>query len=129
MSEERDILQQMLIELKRIAREQTTIRELTSKFVNAMIAAEREIPEDVRRFATYAHDIHDQAYMLEVRGLPVHQHFLKEMERCDDRFRQILERLHTDGGAFEKVRREMAADPLNRWDHTKFLEKPKENGQ
>ena len=31
-----------------------------------------------------------------------------------------------DGGTFEKVRREMAQDPENRWDHTRQLTKPKE---
>ncbi len=49
-------------------------------------------------------------------------------ERCDDRYRQLLEEAHTDGGTFEKVRRGMAEDPANRWDHTRQLSKSKENG-
>jgi hypothetical protein len=56
-------------------------------------------------------------------------HILRECERLDDRYRQLVTKLHTDGGAFEKVRREMAQDPTNRWDHTRFLEPPKENGK
>jgi hypothetical protein len=117
----------MLIELKRIARELTTIRELTSKWVNAMVAAEEEIPESMRRFMNYMHDVHDVRYMYEELGHPVPSHLLRETERLDDRYRQLLLKLHTDGGTFEKVRRDMADDPLNRWDHTRFLDKPKEN--
>jgi hypothetical protein len=65
--------------------------------------------------------------MYESLGQAIPAHINREIERCDDRYRQLLMKAHTDGGAFEKVRREMAADPLNRWDHTRFLEKPKEN--
>lgn len=43
------------------------------------------------------------------------------MERCDDRFRQLLTEAHTDGGTFEKVRREMVKDENNRWDHTRAI--------
>jgi hypothetical protein len=85
--------------------------------------AEQEVPEFMRRFANYMHDLHDIRYMYEELGHPTPLHMLREMERCDDRFRQLLHRLHTDGGAFEKVRRDMASDPDNRWDHTRFLPK------
>jgi hypothetical protein len=64
--------------------------------------------------------------MYESLGTTVPEHVNKEIQRCDDRYRQILKRLHTGGQAFEMIRREMASDPDNRWDHTKFLEKPKE---
>jgi hypothetical protein len=128
-----DRLDRIIALLERIAREQKTVRELTSKFVYAMIEnAEQEVPEFMRRFANYMHDLHDIRYMFEELGSPVPIHILREMERCDDRFRQLLNKLHTDGGAFEKVRREMAADPDNRWDHTRFLpkkEKPNETRQ
>jgi hypothetical protein len=111
-------------ELNRIARELTTIRELTSRFTYAMIEqAEAEIPESMRRFVTYMHDVHDITYMYEQRGLNIPEWILREMERCDDRFRQLLDKHHAGGGAFEKVRKEMAADPSNRWDHTRLLEK------
>jgi hypothetical protein len=119
--------EQMLSVLNRISREVTTTRELTSKFVNSMIDAEVEIPESMRRFMNYMHDVHDVRYMYEELGHPVPAHLLRETERLDDRYRQLLTKLHTDGGTFEKVRRDMADDPLNRWDHTRFLDKPKEN--
>jgi len=125
-----EIEDKILVELNRIAREQTVMRELIGKFVYAMITqAESEVPESMRRFVTYMHDIHDITYMYEQRGLPIPRWILAEMERCDDRFRQLLDKHHTDGGVFEKVRREMAADPMNRWDHTRLLDKPKENGR
>jgi hypothetical protein len=117
-----DRLDRIIALLERIAREQKTVRELTSKFVYAMIEnAEQEVPEFMRRFANYMHDLHDIRYMYEELGHAPPVHILREMERCDDRYRQLLTKLHTDGGAFEKVRREMAADPENRWDHTRFL--------
>lgn len=107
--------------LWRIAREVTTTRRLTSELVRFMRDAEAEIPESLRRFANYMHDIHDIKYMYEEHGIPVPAHVRDELERLDDRYRQILKSLYTDGGALEKIRAEMAADPENRWDHTKEL--------
>lgn len=73
----------------------------------------------------YMHDVHDIVNLYHEGGQVPPPHVIAEMERCDDRYRQILESLHADGGAFEKVRREMADDPNNRWDHTRLLTKPK----
>ena len=112
--------------LERISRDIATILSLVSKAVNAMVEAESEIPEKMRRFMNYMHDLHDVKYMYEELGHPVPQHLKDELERCDDRYRQLLKIMHTDGGAFEKIRREMAKDPENRWDHTRLLAKPKE---
>jgi septation ring formation regulator EzrA len=119
-------------ELNRIARELATIRQLASDAVNFMRNAEAEIPEKMRRFANYMHDIHDIKYMYEEHGQPVPMHLLHELERLDDRYRQLIKDLHLDGGAFEKIRREMAQDPDNRWDHTRLLYPPqaeKPNGE
>lgn len=112
--------------LDRIAKELKTIRELVSRAVNYQHDAEAEIPERMRRFVNYLHDIHGAAYMYEERGLAVPQYIHREMERCDDRLRQLLTELHTDGNTFEQVRRKMADDPENRWDHTRQIAKPKE---
>jgi hypothetical protein len=112
--------------LLRIAKELKTIRELTSKALFAMGEAEKEVPEFMRRFANYFHDVvHIKGEYVSL-GLKPPRWLDEEMERCHDRFRQKLIDLHTDGGAFEKVRREMATDPLNRYDHTRQLAKPKE---
>lgn len=86
-----------------------------------MRAAESEVPESLRRFMNYMHDVHDVKYMYEELGHAVPKHLLDELERLDDRYRQILQTLHSDGGALEKVRREMADDPENRWDHKRQL--------
>lgn len=112
--------------LERIAKELKLIRELLTVSVHAGREAESEIPEKMRRFANYYHDVvHIKAEYVGL-GLPSPSHVDREMERCDDRFRQLLKELHLDGGTFEKVRREMAEDPENRWDHTRQLSKPKE---
>jgi len=111
--------------LLRIARELKTIRELTSRAINAMVEAESEVPEKMRRFMNYMHDLHDVKFMYEELGHPVPKHVKEELERCDDRYRQLLVVMHMDGGAFEKVRRDMANDPNNRWDHTRALAGPK----
>lgn len=111
-------------ELNRIARELKSIRELCQKAVHYIVNAEAEIPEKMRRFMNYMHDVHDVKYMYEEQGHPVPPHLLRELERLDDRYRQLLKELHLDGGTFEKVRREMAKDPENRWDHTRLLFSP-----
>lgn len=112
--------------LFRIARELTTIRTQMQKVLFSIADAESEIPEKMRRFIMYMHDVHDVMYMYESRGIPIPPHVAREAERCDDRYRQLLAELHLDGGTFEKVRREMAKDKTNRWDHTRQLSPPKE---
>ncbi len=112
-------------ELNRVARELTEIRKLFVEAISYLRKAESEVPEEVRRFMNYMHDVHDVKYMYEELGQPVPHHLLHELERLDDRYRQILRKMHTDGGAFEKIRREMAADPENKWDHTRLLFKPR----
>lgn len=112
--------------LRRIAKELQTIRQNTSKALFAMHEAEAEVPEKMRRFANYFHDIVHVKGEYVTLGITPPKWIDAEMERCHDRFRQALEELHTDGGAFDKVRRKMAEDPNNRYDHTRLLDKPKE---
>lgn len=106
--------------LQRIAQELRTIRIQISQGLSYMRNAEAEIPEMMRRFMNYMHDCHDIHYMYEERGLPVPRWILNEMERCDDRLRQLLQKEHSEG-VLGKVRTEMAEDPENRWDHKKAL--------
>lgn len=108
--------------LFRIYRELVLIRKQNTELVGFMRDAETEVPESLRRFANYMHDIHDIRYMYEEAGIPFPQHVKDELQRCDDRYRQILQGHNTDGGAIDKIRREMAADPENNWDHTRQLE-------
>ncbi len=116
-------------ELNRVSRELATIRSLVSDVVNYVRDAESEIPEKMRRYMNYMHDVHDIKYMYEELGHPVPQHILRELERLDDRYRQLLKELHLDGGTFEQVRRKMAEDPENRYDHTRLLYPPKEKAE
>lgn len=108
--------------LLRIAQELGTLRKLVTDVVQYARGAEKEIPEFMRRFMNYMHDLHDIRYMFEEVGIPPPPHLLREQERCDDRFRQLLKDLHEDGNAFEKIRRDMAEDPENKWDHTRQLQ-------
>jgi hypothetical protein len=123
------LFEQMIVQLDRIAREQTEMRKLISKFVYAMVdQAESEIPEKYRRFTNTMHDIHDIKYMYEDVGSAVPPHILRACERFDDRFRQIEKDMNAEGGVFSKVRRDMASRPdawENRWDHTRLLYPPK----
>ncbi len=107
--------------LHRIARELVQLRQQNTEMLKFMRDAETEVPESLRRFANYFHDVHDIKYMYEEHGMRPPQHILDEIERLDDRYRQILEAHNTDGGAIEKIRREMAGDARNRYDHAKQL--------
>lgn len=109
--------------LQRIARDTKQTRDAMIKFVNSMAEAESEIPEKMRRFMTYMHDLHDIKYMYEELGHPVPKYIGYELQRVDDRYRHLLEDLHTDTGAFEKVRQDMTQRGGNRWDHTRLLPK------
>lgn len=117
----------ILEELKNARRELKTIREQLTMVVHSIREAESEVPEKMRRFIMYMHDVHDIVNLYHEGGQPAPEHVLREMERCDDRYRQLLKELHMEGGAFEKVRRGMAKDPENRWNHTRQLAAPKES--
>ena len=109
--------------LQRIARELSQLRQLVTTGVNYIKDAESEVPEKYRRFVNAFHDLHDIKWVYEEAGVTVPEHVMRELERMDDRYRQLIGELNKAGGTFEKVRREMAADQENRWDHTKMLPK------
>ena len=114
---------------KNIARDIQATRSMLTEVINYIKEAESEIPEKMRRFIMYMHDVHDVSYMYEERGLPPPDHILREMERCDDRYRHLLEELYADLGAFEKVRQEMSKHEGNRWNWDRQLMRPKESPQ
>ena len=107
--------------LRWIAADMKVMRQLLSEGLRYLRDAESEVPESLRRFMNYAHDVHDVKYMYEELGQPVPKHLLDELQRVDDRYRQVLKTMHSEGGALEKIRREMAEDPENRWDHSRQL--------
>ena len=99
------------------------IKNMLAEVIIYMKAAEAEVPESMRRFMNYFHDVRDIRYMHEESGHPVPPWIDREIERLFDRYRQLLEKQNAEDGAFAKVRREMADDPLNRYDHTRLLTK------
>jgi|HubBroStandDraft_6_1064221.scaffolds.fasta_scaffold00175_22 hypothetical protein len=111
--------------LLRIAQELGHIRKGMSTVINYVRDAETDIPERYRRFVNAFHDVHDIKYMYEEHGQPVPEYIMSEVRRMDDRYRQILAELNAEGGSFNIIRRKMASDPSNRYDHTRQLEKPK----
>lgn len=119
------IEEKLSAELNRMNRELTTLRQLVTTAVHYMREAESEIPEKMRRFMNYMHDLHDIAYMYEEAGTEKPDYLKRDLERCHDRYRQLVKELNLEGGTFAKVRAEMAADPENRYDHTKLLYPPK----
>lgn len=108
---------------KDIARDIRELLLLVREVVKYMKEAESEVPEKMRRFIMYMHDVHDVAYMYEERGLAVPPHVLREMERCDDRYRHLIDDASIDLGWLERVRSEMTQRQGNRWDHSRLLPK------
>lgn len=123
MSDEASIPKGLKIEeyLYFIARDIKVLRDQTSKYVNAQHEAESEIPEKIRRFTTYMHAVHDISNMYKELGHAIPTYLAEELQRVDDRYRQLLEEAHSDGNIFEQIRRKMAEDPNNRWDHTRAI--------
>lgn len=115
--------------LKKIQADIHILKSLVGEVVLYMKDAESEVPEKMRRFIMYMHDMHDVKNLYDEHGLQVPTHVLRECERCDDRLRQLLTELHLDGGTFEKVRQEMSKDKENRWDHTRQLAAPKNGAE
>ncbi len=115
MSEESDAatinlardMRQILLELREVTR--------------YMKEAESEVPEKMRRFIMYMHDVHDIKHLYEEHGQPPPDYLIKEVERCADRYRHLLKEGNTDLGWIEKVRSEMTKEPGNRYDHTHLL--------
>ncbi len=110
--------------LKWLHTEMKSMRQMMQRIVLYMDDAEKEIPERIRRFTHHAHSVHDIKYMYEEIGIPVPDYIRTEIERLDDRLRQLFAEENAEGGTFSKVRREMATDTQNRYDHTRQLAGP-----
>ena len=96
------------LDIANMARDIRELRSMLTQVLNAVTDAETEIPEKMRRFMMYYHDVKDFVDMYHAIGVSCPDYILREIERCDDRYRQMLEDLNNDLGAFEKVRREMS---------------------
>ena len=119
-------IEEMNAHLKNASGFLQAIKAMVGEVVVYMKNAESEVPEKMRRFIMYMHDVHDVMNMYTEQGHPVPDYILREAERCDDRYRHLLKEGHTDGGWIEKVRRDMSKETGNRWDHSRLL--PTEKG-
>jgi hypothetical protein len=108
-------------QLKTLQQDIHMIKNMMAEVIIYMKGAEAEIPEKMRRFMNYFHDVRDIRFMHEETGQPAPAWIDREIERLYDRYRQLLEVQNQEDGTFANVRREMAADPLNRYDHTRLL--------
>lgn len=119
---------ELLAAVKNMARDIQALRSEITQIINYMHDAESEVPEKMRRFIMYFHDAHDLQNLYHEMGSQVPPWITREVERCADRFRHLVEDLEKPGETFEKVRRDMSHRPGNRYDHTKLLsqEKPDE---
>ena len=109
--------------LKNIARDMQALRSMLTEVVLYMKDAESEVPEKMRRFMMYMHDMHDIKYMYEELGLEVPAYIMREVERCDDRLKHLLKDLFDldKDGKFERVRQDMTQRGGNRYDHTRLI--------
>lgn len=111
----------LLTEIKNLNRDIRAIRLDLQKVINYMVDAETEVPEKMRRFIMYFHDMHDIQNLYIENGHTVPDYIRREVERCDDRLKHLLKDLFTDGGTFEKIRRDMTERGGNRYDHTRLI--------
>jgi hypothetical protein len=114
------------LSLTRIARDMRAMLLEMREITKYMRDAETEVPERVRRFIMYFHDVHDMQNLYNELGIPPPLHIKQEIERCADRFKHILEDMYDKDkhGGFERVREEMTQRGGNRYDWSRALAKP-----
>ena len=112
--------------LREIARDMREVVLMLREVTHYIKEAESEIPEKIRRFIMYFHDVHDLKSLYHESGIEPPAYIMREIERCADRYRHILEDLFADTGTFEKVRQEMTQRGGNVYDYSHQLFKPKE---
>ena len=117
------VMEDNLAYLKNNARDMQKVCSMFTEVTKYMKDAESEVSEKMRRFIMYMHDVHDVMNMYTEMGQPVPAHIAREAERCDDRFRHLLEDAHAPGATFDRVREEMTLRAGNRWDHSRLLPK------
>jgi hypothetical protein len=109
------------VNLKSLSRDMREVTLMLREVVKYMKDAESEIPEKMRRFIMYFHDVHDIWWLYMQTGHNPPEHIKKEIERCADRYKHILDDLYGDQGAFERVRQEMSKRTGNKYDHSRMV--------
>jgi hypothetical protein len=64
--------------LERISKDMKIIREQLNKVLYSIHDAESEVPEKMRRFIMYMHDVHDIMHMYTENGIVVPDHVMRE---------------------------------------------------
>lgn len=109
---------------KNIERDMRAILVEIREVVKYMKDAESEVPERMRRFMMYFHDAHDAINFYHELGLQPPKWIAKEVERCADRLRHLLDEMYDPDkdGTFERVRQDMTQrEGMNRYDWSKQL--------
>ena len=121
-------IDKLVMYMERMSRDIRAIRGDLATALNSMREAEAEVPEKMRRFIMYYHDVHDIRNLFHESGIEPPREVNSEIERCTDRFIHLVHDLFDDNGVFEKVRQEMAERHGNRYDHKRLLptSKPQE---
>jgi hypothetical protein len=108
-------------DLHNVARDMRAILLELREVVKYMKDAESEVPEKMRRFIMYYHDVHDIWNLHHEGGMVPPKYLNREIERCHDRFRHLLDELYGDQGTFERVRQDMTEKGGNRYDYSRQL--------
>ena len=86
------------------------LRKITKQLASVLGAiekAESEVPEYMRRFVMYYHDIvHIREAHVQL-GLTPPKSIDYEIERCSDRMAQLVDSEHNQGGTFHRVMEDM----------------------
>lgn len=71
--------------------------------LGALHKAEQEVPEHMRRFTMYFHDLHDVLNFYHELGQVPPTYISREVERCHDRMAHLIEDETNQGGTFHAV--------------------------
>lgn len=97
------------------------LRKLNSKIglvLDAVHKAEQEVPEYMRRFTMYYHDLYHIRLAYDEKGVPPPEHIMIELERAHDRMRHILDEENNQGGTFHRIRQQMDKMEGNKYTHS-----------
>lgn len=81
----------------------TELVALVKLGIGALHKAEQEVPEHMRRFTMYFHDLHDVMNFYHENGQDPPPYIKAEVERCHDRMAHLIEDETNQGGTFHAV--------------------------
>lgn len=111
--------------LEALDRNTEMLEKISSKLnlvLTAIDKAESEVPEYIRRFTMFYHDMVHINWRYEEMGLTVPPWIKGEMERAHDRLKHLLDAENNQGGAFHKIRQEMDKIEGNKYRHFRRAE-------